>query len=527
MLVTQTFNFTDRQWRMLLIYHLYRLVSIIALFGLYWFEAYGRVNSLDYNFALLLYFLSGLLFLFFAYKGPIPFETQILWLGTIDVVAMVLFIDAIGYLQSGLGIMLYVTIAMLSILVPGKLAIYFASIGSCMLLLISFSRYEYGAQHDLTSFFNMGFYGAGFFATALTTWYLAHWIRINEQLAERRGNELLSILRVGEYFVEQIKLGVIYVDAEGNIQLINGSACRYLSMSKCELPLSLEMISKQLFVYYQNFLLKQKKKKEYAQFFFTQPNLRVQLFSATIALKTSVLILLEDMSEIEQQAQQFKLASLGRFSASIAHELRNPLAVISHAIQLLGESTQLNEEDSHLKELIENNCNRMNRVIKNVLQISRRSPMKTETIELSSFLREFKHQFCMINNCELTINIQPNIKPTVFFDRGQFDQILVILCDNAMQHGRDPEGAVKIVFSVTEHEGRLRLSICDSGPGIPWDKRNMVFEPFFTTLITGNGMGLFIAKDLCEINRAHLVLEEVEQGCCFSIRFNSFDEISL
>lgn len=526
-MLTQPNRSANRQWKMLLIYNIYRLVCIIALFCLFWFSSYSQINDLYYNLLLSLYFFFSIFCIEIARRRTFKLEHQVLWFGTVDIVLIAFFIDSIGHLESGFGIILFATIAVLSILAPGRIGIYFASVASVMLLMMNLFDYEYHLQYDLAPFFATGIYGAGFFATALATWYLASRVRVSELMAEQWSNELISILRVGEYFVEQFKNGVIYIESDGQVRLINNTVRQYFNIKKSSLPASIERLMPAIFPAYKAFVSKRKKRKEYAQTILDDLNLHVEFFSVSIDAQTSVLIILEDLAVVAQQAQQFKLASLGRFSASIAHELRNPLGIISHAAQLMGEKLTLDDENLRLKELIVNNCNRMNRVIKNVLQLSRQQPSKPEPIDLSLFLESFKHEFSLINTCDITIVIPRKAKKNILFDKSQLNQILVILCDNAMQHGVNSDEQVSIAFSI-EHKGQeMRLNICDTGKGIPYSKREIIFEPFFTTSLTGNGMGLFIAKDLCELNGARLILSQVEQGCCFSLIFNHHNEILL
>ena len=525
---TQSFRDTQaRKWSMLLIYNLYRLVNIALLFGLFWVDAYNHVNARLFCGALLLYLLFGFVFLYIWHVRALHFKQQILWSGTVDTIVMVLFINAIGYMQSGLGILLNALVAMLSILMPGRLAIFFAAVASCMLLGISIFQYEYDVQQRLNTFFSTGIYGAGFFATALTAWYFSNWVRMSEGLAKERGLELESMQRLNEYIVGRLQYGVIYVGADMQIKVMNTAAREFFYKDRSKSGLSLRELSFPLYQKYTQFLAKKKEGGLSAHAILDRPYLQVHFFQASISAEPEVLIILDDMAVIAQQVQQLKLASLGRFSASIAHELRNPLGVISHAVQLMDDGGRLNEEDSRLTQLIINNCNRMNAVIQNVLQVSRRQQAKPESIELTSFFKQFKHAFCLINQCEVILNIPQNKKKTIIFDKNQLEQVLVILCDNAMQHGRDEKGDVNITISVKHKGSRLILLLCDHGPGILVELRNDVFEPFFSTVRTGNGMGLFIAKDLCEINQAHLNLHEVEHGCCFSITLNQNHEIQL
>lgn len=522
-MLTQPNRLANRQWKMLLVYNIYRLMTIVTLFVLLWVSSYNQTNQQYYNILLGTYLCFGLVCLYIGQKRLIHIERQVLWFGTIDILLIAWFINSIGHLESGFGVILFATIAVISILSPGKIAIYFASVASITLLLINLFDYQYNLDYDLAPFFATGIYGAGFFATALTTWYLASRVRISEQMAEQWSNELISILRIGEYFIEQVKNGVVYVESDGIVRLINNTARQYFNLKKNKLPDFLQDALPMLYPAYTAFISKQKKRRDAYHTVLPEHNLRVDFFSVSIDGHTSVLMILEDLAMIEQQAQQFKLASLGRFSASIAHELRNPLGVISHAAQLLGEEHEIDEETTRLKELILNNCNRMNRVIKNVLQLTRQQSSKPETIELSSYLKLFKNEFMLIHPCKMVMHL-PKHKKNIQFDKSQLDQVLVVLCENAMIHGADKEGHVVITFAIERSNQGLMLTVSDTGIGIPYSKRDMVFEPFYTTNVNGNGMGLFIAKDLCELNGARLILNQTGHGCSFSIIFSKRNE---
>ena len=527
MTLSQPNRFVNRQWTILLVYDIYRMVGTVFLFCLFWISGYSDIHNPFYILLLITYFIWCTLSFYFWHHRTFKFEQQVLWYGTIDILAIVLVINFIGHLELGLGIILFATIALLSIAIPGRIAIYFASLASVLLLLINAFHYVYGFENDLIPFFTTGIYGAGFFATALTTCFLASRVRASEMMAEQWANEAISILRVGEYFVEQFKSGVVYVEPNGNVRLINNAVRHYFNIKNNNAPCSIEHLLPDVYPKYVEFVSKLKKKREYAQTFLPDLNLRVEFFSVVFAARIYVLIVIQDMAEIEQQAQQFKLASLGRFSASIAHELRNPLGIISHAVQLMGEKHPLDDESVRLKEMIVKNCNRMNQVIRNVLQLTRQQYAKPESIELASTLKAFKSDFTLINKCEMKIVVSLNKKRTIIFDKSQLHQILVILCDNAMQHGADQNGNVYITISIENTNKGIVLNVSDTGVGIPYAKREIIFEPFFTTLITGNGMGLFIAKDLCEMNGARLALADTKQGVCFTISFNHHNEILL
>ncbi len=171
----------------------------------------------------------------------------------------------------------------------------------------------------------------------------------------------------------------------------------------------------------------------------------------------------------------------------------------------MGDSETLNEEEYRLKELIINNCQRMNKVIQNVLNLSRRQQAKPEEIHLLSFLQQFKKNFLLSKDCHIMIGETVSKDELVVFDKNHLEQILIILCDNSMRHGRNAKNEVDIFISCHhEDENKLTITIEDTGPGIEPEIQEDIFEPFFSTSNEGIGMGLFIAKELCEINQVRL-----------------------
>jgi two-component system sensor histidine kinase PilS (NtrC family) len=520
-------NPENRQWHMLLVYDVYRILSIALFLGLYFYSYISNAASLLFFCILFGYFIFSLIFLYLGYKQSLSFDKQVFFSGTIDIIIISAMLILIGNLHSGYGILLNVTIASLSILVPGRLAIFFAALASCLLLggnLLQFIVYH---QKDLGTFYYNGIYGAGFFGTALTAWYLSNWVQMSENLARRRSDELAEMQRINEYIVDRLHSGIIYVDEEKQIKIMNSAAREFFGISKHSPLANLEQLSSPLVEKFDNFLMKIKQNERVAQSVLQEPYLRVHFFSTAVANNPAILIILEDMTNIAQQAQQLKLASLGRFSASIAHELRNPLGAIAHAAQLLGDDEELNKENDRLKQLIINNCDRMNGVIKNVLQLTRRQQSQPQVNDITAFLEQFKQDFCHNNKCNFIIKLPKKKQLAVVFDKSQLEQILVILCDNAMQHARDAKGDVNIVISVKASAYKILLTVSDSGPGIPLENREVIFEPFFTTLRQGTGMGLFLARDLCEINQARLNLVNTNKGSCFAITLNSSDELLI
>jgi two-component system sensor histidine kinase PilS (NtrC family) len=225
-----------------------------------------------------------------------------------------------------------------------------------------------------------------------------------------------------------------------------------------------------------------------------------------------------------QQAQQMKLASLGRLTASIAHEIRNPIGAISHADQLLAESDNLDDADQRLTEIIHSHTERVNNIIENVLQLSRRGNTVPESIQLKDWLAKFVGEFVLSQRVDQEV-IAVIVTPAdiaVDFDKTQLHQIIWNLCHNALRFSADyPENPkIEIKAGHLEKGQRSFVEVCDHGPGIDSTTAQQIFEPFFTTDSKGSGLGLYIARELCELNKASIRHMSIPgEGTCFRIEF--------
>lgn len=518
-------EYLDKKWRMLAIYNVYRLFAILVFVISFWFDSYPTNATIVYFSALAIYLLYGLLLISACKARRTQFETLIIWSGSIDIIVVAIFIHFIGLFQAGLGVILFIFVAMLSILSSGYLAIYFASVASCCLLIIAGVEFLQTNSKSLQLFFSSGIYGVGFFATALTALYLTKIVRSIEALAKEKGQELESVHKLNEYIVEKLLSGVIYVDAKENIKVINSHAKLLLANTNYKQK-SLKGLSKPLYNKYKEFIQKRTRALCTGEAFMQEPNLRIKFYSPKAPSPTSVMILVEDMSQITQKAEELKLVSLEKFSATIAHEIRNPLAAIQSASELMKMDGGGDEEQKRLQELILTNCSRINNIIKNTLQISRKEKSKPQQINLVEFLEKFKEEYCSINTCEILIKAKQNMK--VSFDKSQLDQILTILCDNALQHGRNAKNEVKISIYCENDRDVNKLFVCDEGIGIPETLHMQIFDPFFTSKQNGYGMGLYIARGLCELNGANIyIVSGGSCGSCFVINFKNNSEIKL
>jgi two-component system sensor histidine kinase PilS (NtrC family) len=225
-----------------------------------------------------------------------------------------------------------------------------------------------------------------------------------------------------------------------------------------------------------------------------------------------------------ERVQQGKLAALGRLSASIAHEIRNPVGAMSHAGQLLAESPGFGPDERRLTEIIRNNSERVSTIINNVLQLSRREATKPTRLPIGDWIEDFLGEFCetmQVPRARIAF-IEDADDMEVRFDPSHLHQVVWNLCDNAIKYGEARGGiSVEIKLGRLNPSNRPYLEVADRGPGIDLQAVDRIFEPFFTGAKGGTGLGLFIARELCQLNRAILLYEpRGGDGSIFRIVFS-------
>jgi two-component system sensor histidine kinase PilS (NtrC family) len=236
----------------------------------------------------------------------------------------------------------------------------------------------------------------------------------------------------------------------------------------------------------------------------------------------NTLIFLEDATQLNQRFQQMKLASLGRLTASIAHEIRNPLSAINHAAQLLGES-DMSPADKKLTQIINTQVQRLDKIIQNVLQLSRHEPSHLDAIDMLPWLERFRDEFCNTQSLkaeQITITVSP-ADMRILFNASYLHQVLNNLCGNAVAHNTNTLSDIRIYLQAFQDEqNQPCLDIIDNGPGVPGELVEQIFDPFYTTSPKGTGLGLFITKEIIESNRARIRYMPVKDGgSCFRIYF--------
>ena len=525
---------TIQQWSALRLFSLYRLVVSIIFFGLSFFANQSNfLSTLDPN---LLRWVSGcyvavaIIALISAYFRWLPYKLQVYLPIIIDIVAIVALMNLYGGITSGFGTLMIAVVAGGSLLLPGRTALLFAALAT--LAILGHEIYaSLNGIFEKTAYTQAGLLGAALFATALLAITLAHRATESAKLAAQRGVDLANLAKLNEHLINRMEAGIMVVDDDGTIRMHNHAAWKLLNQPEINEQTKLLDISMPLFDLYKswnkaaenpafrNHLGKLKRAN--------QADLQVRIVPVGLRKhdKGSV-IYLNDNTEVDKQIQETKLASLGRLTASIAHEIRNPLGAISHAAQLLDESSELHKADKRLATIIQDQSVRLNNIINNVLRLSRREKAKPEKIELNTWLRNFLEEFTRTNDLQddwVSLKITPP-DGNVTMDANNLHQVLWNLCKNAKKYGASLEENVCIqLLANTNHTSTPPyLDAIDNGPGISAEHQSQLFEPFFTTSDTGTGLGLYLSRELCKNNGGDLrYINMPEGGSCFRIEFPS------
>jgi two-component system, NtrC family, sensor histidine kinase PilS len=511
---------SDLAWRVIGLLNLYRLLVPLVLGAMQWLAGpqWGLLTSRPKLFlsACIAYFTAAVLLVIARRLEWSSLRIVALVNAGVDAAAIALILYASGGVASGLGVLLVLPVFAMAVLADHRDAFLIAAVAALGVLVQQVFVGITGTTPS-TDYTTAGVLGVVLFAIALSAWPVANRLRESEALVRRQEVDLANLAQLSQYIVQHLRESILVIDSQDRIRLINESAAQILGDENAYPDALIGEASPRLLYLLETW--RQSTSNTGAlpaadQTFVSADGGRlIRAHFAPLggtANPAPVLVFLEDTSLMAEKVQQSKLAALGRLSASIAHEIRNPVGAMSHAGQLLAESPHLTSDDRRLTQIIRANADRVSGIINNVLQLSKREATRLERLSLQAWTDEFHEEFCetmqwprerlVVNGA--TADIEVRADPT------QLRQIVWNLCENALKHAvqGSADQIVEIRYGRMVPNARPFLEIADRGPGVTPENAERIFEPFFSGG-RGTGLGLFLARELAQTNGATLLYE--------------------
>ena len=518
----------DLNWRVLATLNLYRILVPLVLMALYSIGGTRgiRVESARlYLGAAVFYLCFGLTSVILVRRRLATASTQTILQATIDMAVLMMLLHASGGVANGLGLLFLLPVGGLAFLLQPRTAFFLAAIAALAVLADTIWQ-QVGGDTDITSYATSGLLGVVLFTFAAAASFSADRLRASEDLVRQKDLDLANLAELSQYIVQHLRESLLVVDSADKIRLINESAAEILGDDNAVPGALIGEVSPRLLYSLATWRQRDQGDNSPSSFVAADGARVIQPHFAPLGdvAPGPTLIFLEDTSLMAERVQQGKLAALGRLSASIAHEIRNPVGAMSHAGQLLAESPKIGTDERRLTDIIRNNSERVSTIINNVLQLSRREATKPSRLTLSDWLEDFLGEFCetmQVQESQIRIVEEAN-DLEVRIDPTHLHQVVWNLCDNAIKYGEARNGvSLEIELGRLNPSNRPYLEVADRGPGIAAQAVERIFEPFFTGRKGGTGLGLFIARELCQLNQAILLYESRGgDGSLFRIVFS-------
>jgi len=512
-------NTDSAAWRAITVFSSYRLFLAVMLFIVFYLrlppEFLGETNPQLYTIISQFYVLTAVVLLLFTSKHWGLFESQVKIQLVLDIIVISLLVHASGGLKTGLGSLLLVVVVAGGVFIPGRIAVFIAAIATLAILFEA--GYSQIAGDGVTKYSHAGLLGATFFATALLAQSLSRKMQTSQQLAEQRAQDVTKLALLNERIINHMQTGVLVIDIEGNVTQSNQSARTLLNLIDTEdiYPLNhfVPQLAEQIWSW------KQRGTTSFIPFQ-TKADLPEVLARATELDNGEVLIYLDNTSATAQQVQQLKLASLGRLTASIAHEVRNPLGAISHAGEILAETYPSDPAISKLTDIILRHSGKVNGIIETILQMSRRKTVEPTVVVLAPWLAKFINEFCEIKNIPVG-KVEFHVTAALakaYIDAEQLHQVISNLMENAWHFSLKDGSSLAVQVTLATEGSEIHLEVSDNGEGLSKHVQQHLFEPFYSQRAGGTGLGLYLARVLCQANGARLnYMADRTDRCCFRI----------
>ena len=519
---------TGALWRSIRLFNLYRLtlgILFVALANTFGGAlSLGAANPPLFFRASVIYAVLAVLSLLAIKLRRPQFNLQLAFQVGTDIACVTALSHASGGIQSSMGVLLLVSLAAAGMTSRGRITLFFAAVASiAMLLQHSYAVLTQNAA--VAQYLQVGVLSVAYFAVAWLAHTLAKHAIASEKLATVRGVDLANMAEANRLVIQDMPDGVLVVDDRGRVRQHNPSAERLLGYTFPEGgDVELKDCAPVLAERFSEWRQSMGRGHELLSLPTTHHQARARFLPVQHDGFWGAVVFVEDMQRVQAQAQQIKLAALGRLTANIAHEVRNPLSAISYATELLQEEAHDPAQD-RLFQIIMDNTARLNNIVLDVLQLNRRDRVQREHCNLAEKLTNFIQGLIHTEGVPQDV-FQVEVMPAciVYIDRGHLEQVLWNICRNALRYCQMQAASVQLHAWCIE-DGRVVLEIANDGPAVVAEAVQQLFEPFFTTESGGTGLGLYIARELCEANGALLEYRQrVEGGACFRIEFGEQNE---
>jgi len=444
------------------------------------------------------------------------FERQVGRQALVDIICITLLMQLSGGNSSGVGLLLIITLAAAGMLSETRMVLFWSATATLAVLseqIVQAVAFDGGAG----GFARAGFLSLGLFASALLSHALAKGTLTASRVAASMRHQAKSMERINERVIQELPYAVIVVNGKGEVLQHNARAAELLDVrffARC----SLGHCSPRLAEMWQRWCAGETPPAHPFQVGREGRRLRARFTELEPTRSEGAVVVLEDMTELEAQAQRMKLASLGLLTANLAHEIRNPLSAIRHAAGLLKEDIQEanNATVAKLSGIIDSNAERLNWLVEDVLALNRRDRLTRESLPLAPYLNAFVEQLVLREGMlpDLVV-VQVAGDPVICFDVAHLEQIFWNLFRNALRFCLKQPGSIRI--RAVAGETKVDVDVANDGPGIPAELQSRLFEPFYTTDKAGTGLGLYIARELAEVNGASLHYVDIPDGAMFRL----------